>query len=317
MTPVFGHGRLRLYLLRLLDESPRHGYEIIQQLKERFAGLYVPSAGTIYPRLARLETEGLVRHETQAGRKVYYITDAGRAELAAKADELGSLDAEIHNSVRDLADGIAEEVRETARTVTEDLANAARAARRGPGSEGGSASDGGAGPFPFGPFPFPSFLFNGPDDPSQWSKEQWREWKQQQWEQGRQWRDQWRRNQRAQQRDRFTDARQVWKDQWARQWKDQWAEQARQWSSGHGAWAWWFGPDAEQGTTGSKDDWRDLLRYLWREGGSLIEVARQHGPLDEEEIRQARAIIDQALTDLHHVFDGPVTDQIPVEDLDV
>jgi len=40
MTPVFGHGRLRLYLLKLLDESPRHGYEIIQQLRERFAGLY-------------------------------------------------------------------------------------------------------------------------------------------------------------------------------------------------------------------------------------------------------------------------------------
>ena len=64
MPPVFGHGRLRLYLLKLLDESPRHGYEIIQQLKERFDGLYAPSAGTVYPRLSRLESEGLIRHET-------------------------------------------------------------------------------------------------------------------------------------------------------------------------------------------------------------------------------------------------------------
>jgi hypothetical protein len=51
MTPVFGHGHLRLYLLSLLDESPKHGYELIQALEDRFGGTYVPSAGTIYPRL--------------------------------------------------------------------------------------------------------------------------------------------------------------------------------------------------------------------------------------------------------------------------
>ena len=60
MTAVFRHGALRLYLLRLLDEHPRHGYEVISLLEDRFLGLYAPSAGTVYPRLAKLETEGLV-----------------------------------------------------------------------------------------------------------------------------------------------------------------------------------------------------------------------------------------------------------------
>src|SRR5690606_33423134 len=70
MSTIFGHGRLRLYLLKLLDESPRHGYEIISLLRDRFLGIYSPSPGTIYPRLARLEEEGLVTHEEVDGRKV-------------------------------------------------------------------------------------------------------------------------------------------------------------------------------------------------------------------------------------------------------
>lgn len=55
MSNVFGHGRLRLYLLKLLADSPRHGYEVIRLLEERFQGRYAPSAGTVYPRLAKLE----------------------------------------------------------------------------------------------------------------------------------------------------------------------------------------------------------------------------------------------------------------------
>ncbi|HJX87898.1 MAG TPA: PadR family transcriptional regulator, partial [Gemmatimonadales bacterium] len=99
MAPVFAHGRLRLYLLKLLDEAPRHGYEVIRLLEERFHGLYAPSAGTVYPRLAKLEAEGLVTHATEGGRKVYSITDAGRAELAGRSGELADLELEIRESV--------------------------------------------------------------------------------------------------------------------------------------------------------------------------------------------------------------------------
>ncbi|KIQ63622.1 PadR family transcriptional regulator [Kitasatospora griseola] len=117
MTPVFGHGRLRLYLLKLLDESPRHGYEVIRLLEERFHGLYAPSAGTVYPRLAKLEAEGLVSHTTEGGRKVYRLTDTGRAELASRQAELEALEAEIHDSVGQLAGAIRQDVRDSAKDL--------------------------------------------------------------------------------------------------------------------------------------------------------------------------------------------------------
>src|SRR5262244_3572183 len=88
MSPVFRHGRLRLYLLKLLDDAPRHGYEVIRLLQDRFMGIYAPSPGTIYPRLARLEEEGLGTHDEADGRKVSRIAEGGREELRARLDDL-------------------------------------------------------------------------------------------------------------------------------------------------------------------------------------------------------------------------------------
>ena len=129
MTPVFRHGRLRLYLLRLLDEEPRHGYEVIRLLRDRFMGVYAPSPGTIYPRLARLEEEGLVTHDEENGRKVYRITDAGREELRKRGDELNELEQELSASVSDIVREVREDVRETVRTLREELTKAAREMR--------------------------------------------------------------------------------------------------------------------------------------------------------------------------------------------
>ena len=126
MSPVFRHGSLRLYLLKLLDEAPRHGYEIIRLLQDRFLGVYAPSPGTIYPRLARLEEEGLVTHDEIDGKKVYRITDRGREELNARLDDLAELEEEITASVRDIAREVSEDVRETVRNLREELASAAR-----------------------------------------------------------------------------------------------------------------------------------------------------------------------------------------------
>ena len=121
MSPVFRHGRLRLYLLKLLDEAPRHGYEVIRLLQDRFMGIYAPSPGTIYPRLARLEEEGLVTHDEADGRKVYRITEKGREELRARLDDLTELEEEITASVRDIAREVTEDVRDTVRTLREEL----------------------------------------------------------------------------------------------------------------------------------------------------------------------------------------------------
>jgi DNA-binding PadR family transcriptional regulator len=126
MSPVFRHGRLRLYLLKLLDEAPRHGYEVIRLLQDRFLGVYAPSPGTIYPRLARLEEEGLVTHDEADGRKVYRITDKGREELRARYDDLAELEEEITASVRDIAQEVSEDVRATVRSLREELTSAAR-----------------------------------------------------------------------------------------------------------------------------------------------------------------------------------------------
>ncbi|ROQ34321.1 PadR family transcriptional regulator [Streptomyces sp. PanSC19] len=125
MPPVFAHGRLRLYLLKLLDEAPRHGYEVIRLLEERFQGLYAPSAGTVYPRLAKLEAEGLVTHASEGGRKVYSITDAGRAELAGRGAELDDLEREIRESVAELAAEIRDDVRGAAGRVRSEMRVAA------------------------------------------------------------------------------------------------------------------------------------------------------------------------------------------------
>lgn len=130
MSRVFAHGRLRLYLLKLLDESPRHGYDVIRELEDRFMGLYSPSAGTVYPRLARLEAEGLVEHEVSEGRKVYRITDAGRAELGERQGDLDDLEQDIAGSVRDLATEIRSEVKGSVRELQVELKAAARDMRR-------------------------------------------------------------------------------------------------------------------------------------------------------------------------------------------
>lgn len=126
---VFGHGHLRLYLLRLLAEQPMHGYELIQALSERFGGTYVPSAGTIYPRLAKLEEDGLVTKAADGRKTVYAITDAGRAELASRESELEGIEDELSDSVRRLADEVRASVDDAMRSLRADLAAAARDAR--------------------------------------------------------------------------------------------------------------------------------------------------------------------------------------------
>ncbi|MFD8615851.1 MULTISPECIES: helix-turn-helix transcriptional regulator [unclassified Streptomyces] len=156
MPPVFAHGRLRLYLLKLLDEAPRHGYEVIRLLEERFQGLYAPSAGTVYPRLAKLEAEGLVTHATEGGRKVYSITDAGRAELAGRSGELADLELEIRDSLSELAAEIRDDVRGAAGRLRSDMRAAASESRQGAGPGGaknGSKDKPSASPFgEFGDF---------------------------------------------------------------------------------------------------------------------------------------------------------------------
>ena len=84
---------LQLLLLSLLDQQPRHGYDLIKAIEERSNGFYTPSPGVIYPALTYLEEAGHAAPEAEGTRKLYRLTDAGRAHLAARRAEA---DATLH-----------------------------------------------------------------------------------------------------------------------------------------------------------------------------------------------------------------------------
>jgi DNA-binding PadR family transcriptional regulator len=101
----FESGDMKYVILKLLREKPMHGYEVMKALEERTSGCYKPSPGTVYPTLQWLEDEGLVAGKDVEGKKVYEITDAGRAFL------------EEHRSV---VDDIFDRIAETLDRVTAD-----------------------------------------------------------------------------------------------------------------------------------------------------------------------------------------------------
>jgi DNA-binding PadR family transcriptional regulator len=87
--PRVKRGDVRAAALSLLAEQPRNGYQIIQEIEARSRGVWRPSPGSVYPALAQLEDEGLIRaQEGEGGRKEFQLTDEGRAYVAGHADEL-------------------------------------------------------------------------------------------------------------------------------------------------------------------------------------------------------------------------------------
>lgn len=88
---LFDTGDLRLIILSYIAEKPSHGYEIIKGIGEQMGGIYSPSAGVVYPTLNLLEDEGLATVNQEGGKKLYTITDTGRAELKANKSRLDSL----------------------------------------------------------------------------------------------------------------------------------------------------------------------------------------------------------------------------------
>ena len=80
-------GDIRTAVLRVLADEPMHGYQIIQELSRRSGGTWNPSAGSVYPTLQLLADEGLIVAEESGGKRVFSLTDAGRAAVADLADE--------------------------------------------------------------------------------------------------------------------------------------------------------------------------------------------------------------------------------------
>lgn len=92
MGRLFDHGDLKLVILRLIAESPRHGYEIIKEIEEQAGGAYAPSPGVVYPTLTWLEEAGFVTAADAAGgRRLYTVTPQGEAHLAANEGPVASI----------------------------------------------------------------------------------------------------------------------------------------------------------------------------------------------------------------------------------
>jgi DNA-binding PadR family transcriptional regulator len=87
----FESGEVRMAILSLLSEGPKHGYQLMKELEERSGGMYKASAGSVYPTLQQLEDEDLVTSDQQAGKKVYRITAAGRRELQKDPDRVSRI----------------------------------------------------------------------------------------------------------------------------------------------------------------------------------------------------------------------------------
>ncbi|MGN6849760.1 MAG: PadR family transcriptional regulator [Sphingomicrobium sp.] len=89
---MFEAGELRLVLLKLVSDQPRHGYDLIRAIEELTGGRYAPSPGVVYPTLTMLDEMGLIEESPGEGaRKPYQITDAGRAHLEENEEEADEL----------------------------------------------------------------------------------------------------------------------------------------------------------------------------------------------------------------------------------
>ena len=116
----FGPGRkarrgdIRTAALLLLAEEPRNGYQIMQEVEERSDGVWRPSPGSVYPALQQLEDEGLIRSEEIEGRKLYAITDEGRAQLERRGEDEPAPWEQMSGDVSDQAAELARLAREVA-----------------------------------------------------------------------------------------------------------------------------------------------------------------------------------------------------------
>lgn len=128
---MFGHGDLRLVLLALIAEKPRHGYELIRAIEEKFGGNYAPSPGAVYPTLTLLEEQDYIVAESQSGtKKLYTVTEAGRQFLEENSVALKGIQARMDLAAQAFAmHSTPESVREAIRTLKQSLHM-----RRGPWS---------------------------------------------------------------------------------------------------------------------------------------------------------------------------------------
>ena len=121
----FESGDMKYVILKLLNEKPMHGYEVMKALEEQTQGCYKPSPGTVYPTLQWLEDEGLVRSEEQEGKKVYHITEAGKTFLEENKSTVEDIFDRVEETIDSLlSDPMPEVTRLIGRLVTQSYRSA-------------------------------------------------------------------------------------------------------------------------------------------------------------------------------------------------
>lgn len=89
------HGDLRLLILSLIAEQPRHGYDLMTEIETRTGGTYKPSPGVMYPALSVLEDQGFAKAKKQDGKRVFYITEDGETELEDNEETLTKIEERL------------------------------------------------------------------------------------------------------------------------------------------------------------------------------------------------------------------------------
>jgi DNA-binding PadR family transcriptional regulator len=108
---AFEQGDLRLVILKLIAEEPRHGYDVIKAIEATFGGTYSPSPGTVYPTLTLLEDQGFATVTPEGTKKLYAVTPEGTAFLEANKATVEALSARMEKTRRTIGRGLAPEIR--------------------------------------------------------------------------------------------------------------------------------------------------------------------------------------------------------------
>jgi DNA-binding PadR family transcriptional regulator len=95
-------GHLNMIILEIIKERPRHGYDVIKAIEERFHGFYSPSAGSVYPILQELADHDFVTSSEESGKKIYSITKEGERELKANKDKFSDMREHLRHRFHDM-----------------------------------------------------------------------------------------------------------------------------------------------------------------------------------------------------------------------
>src|SRR5262249_23803123 len=95
-------GHLTMIVLDIINEEPRHGYDVMRAIAEKCYGFYAPSPGSVYPILQALDDQGFVTSSTESGKKIYTITAEGKRELQANKDRFARMRDQLRERFRDM-----------------------------------------------------------------------------------------------------------------------------------------------------------------------------------------------------------------------